>query len=224
MRLTLLRPRTLSCFGLVLILSSPFSTDGWATAYEWRSPNGSRHFSNDVATVQEDKGEAAWTFTSRFACKRPPAVASPVPANRTQDSSAVQTSVAQAHIAAYERGLERCLQTAERQLRMVGELARTVSEAAPRRPLTQIIIRQPAPQVRHVYSHDPAPFHGFIGPYAPYHSNHFWHRNRSYSFRRGRLVPHSHLLPARRRHPGIFFPRGHRSRDGFLFGQGLVLA
>ena len=118
MRLTLLRPVTFCCFGLVLILSASFSTDAWATVYEWRSPNGSRHFSNDVATVPEDKREAARTFTSRFAGKSPPAAASPAPANHTQDSSAVQTSIAQAHIAAYERGLERGLQTAERQVRI----------------------------------------------------------------------------------------------------------
>jgi len=223
MGLTRLKPVTCSCFCPVPILSAPFSPDAWATVYEWRSPKGSRHFSNDVATVPEDKRDAARTFTSRFAGKSPPAVASPVPTNRTQYSSAVQTSIAQAHIAAYEPGLERGLQTAERQVRIAGELARTVLEAAPRRPPTRIIIRQSAPQVRHVCSHDPAPFYGFIGPYAPYHSNHFSHRSHSYSFPRGRFVPHPHLSPSRRRHRGIFFPRGHHSRDGVWFGHGLVL-
>ena len=223
MRLTHLKPVTCSCFGLVLILSASFSPDTWAAVYEWRSPTGSRHFSNDVATVPKDKRDAARTFTSRFAGKSPPAVASPVPTNRTQDSSAVQTSIVQAYIAAYEPGLERGLQTAERQVRIAGELASTVLETAPRRPPTRIIIRQSAPQVRHVCSHDPAPFYGFIGPYAPYHSNHFSRRSHLYSFQRGPFVPHSHLSPSRHRHRGIFFPRGHHSRDGFLFGHGLVL-
>jgi len=117
MRLTHLKPVTCTGFGLVLILSASFSPDAWATVYEWRSANGSCHFSNDVATVPADKRDAARTFTSRFAVKSPPAVASPVSNNRTQDSSAVQTSIAQAHITTYERGLERDLQTAERSWR-----------------------------------------------------------------------------------------------------------
>lgn len=225
MRLTLLRPATFGCFGLVLILSAFFSSGVSATVYEWRSPNGSRHFSNDVATVPEDKRNAARTFTSRFAGKRPPVAASPLPADRTQDSAARQTGIADiARIAAYERGLERGLQTAERQVRMAAELARTVLAAAPRRPPIQIIIRQSAPQVRHVYSHDPAPFYGFISPYGPSHSSHFPYRSYSYGFRRGRFISHSHLSPSRhRRHRGIFFPRGHQSKDGFLFGHGFVV-
>ncbi len=93
----------------------------------------------------------------------------------------------------------------------------------PRRPPTQIIFRQSVPQVRHLYSHDSTPFYGFIGPYAPYHSNHFSRRSHLYSFQRGPFVPHSHLSPSRHRHRGIFFPRGHHSRDSFLFGHGLAL-
>ena len=222
MRLTLLRPVTFGCFGLVLILSASFSSGVSATVYEWRSPNGNRHFSNNVATVPEDKRDAARTFTSRFAGKQIGASPSPLPANRTQDSAAIQAGIT--NMAAYERGLERGLQTAERQVRMAAELARTVLAAAPRRPPTQIIIRQSAPQVRHIYSHDPAPFYGFISPSGPYHSSHFPYRSYSYGFRRGRFIPHSHLSPSRhRRHRGIFFPRGHQSKDGFLFGHGLVL-
>jgi len=210
MHLTLLRPGTFGCFGLVVILSTSFSLGVSAAVYEWKSPNGSRHFSNDVATVPEDKRDAARAFTSRFAGKSLPAGASPVPANRTQDSSAVQADIAR--IAAYERGLERGLQTAERQVRMATELARTVLAAAPRRPPTQIIIRQSAPQVRHVFSHD------------PYHSSYFRHRSYSYGFGHGRFVSHSHLSPSRHRgHRSIFFPRGHHSRRGFLFGHGLVM-
>ena len=117
MRRTLLRPRTFSCFGPVRVLSCAFLTYAWATVSEWYSTNGSSLFSNDVATVPADKRDAARTFTSRFAVKSPPAVASPVSTNRTQDSSAVQTSIAQAHITTYERGLERDLQTAERSWR-----------------------------------------------------------------------------------------------------------
>jgi hypothetical protein len=229
MPLTLLRPVTFGCFGLVLILSASFSAGVSATVYEWRSPNGDRHFSNDVATVPEDKREAARTFTSRFAGIQTPAAPSPAPANHTQDSAALQTSTAQAHIAAYERGLERGLQTAERQVRMAAELARTVLAAAPRRPPTQIIIRQSAPQVRHIYSHAPAPFYGFIGPYSHYGSSYFSHRSyphrsHAYGFRRGRFISHSHLSPSRHRRPrGIFFPRGHQSKERFLFGHGFVL-
>ena len=221
MRLTLLRPVTFGCFGLVLILSASFSSGVSATVYEWRSPNGNRHFSNNVATVPEDKRDAARTFTSRFAGKQIGASPSPLPANRTQDSAAIQAGIT--NMAAYERGLERGLQTAERQVRMAAELARTVLAAAPRRPPIQIIIRQSAPQVRHVYSHNPAPFYGFIGPYGHYDSSYFSHRSHAYGFRRGRFIRHSHLSPSRRRHRGIFFPRGHHSRDGFLFGHGLVL-
>ncbi len=222
MRLTLLRPVTFGCFGLVLILSASFSSGVSATVYEWRSPNGSRHFSNDVATVPEDKRDAARTFISRFAGKQTEASPSPLPANRAQDSAALQADIAR--IAAYERGLERGLQTAERQVRMAAELARTILAAVPRRPPIQIIIRQSAPQVRHVYSHDPAPFYCFISPYGPYHSSHFPYRSYSYGFRQGRFISYSHLSPSRRRrHRGIFFPRGHQSRDGFLFGHGFVV-
>ena len=53
----------------------------------------------------------------------------PLPANRAQDSAALQADIAR--IAAYERGLERGLQTAERQVRMAAELARTILAAVP---------------------------------------------------------------------------------------------
>ena len=126
-------------------------------------------------------------------------------------------------MSAYERGLERGLQTAERQVALAGELARTVLTAMPPAPPTRIIIQQPAPMIVRYVSPDyyAPPFYGFIGPYMPYSPYGFGY---AYGFSHGRFVPHSHFFPGTRgQHTGLFFPHGHFFQDGFLFGHGFVV-
>jgi hypothetical protein len=135
-------------------------------------------------------------------------------------------------VSTYERGLERGLQTAERQVALVSELARTFLAAAPQPPPLSppppqvIILQQPATVVRYVSSGptvDAPPFYGFIAPYSNYYG--FPYRfTYPYGFARGRFVPHSHFFPgARNRRAGLYFPYGHASHRGFPFGHGFVL-
>ncbi|MBI3304439.1 MAG: hypothetical protein HYZ72_20445, partial [Deltaproteobacteria bacterium] len=127
---------------------------------------------------------------------------------------------------AYERGLERGLQTAEHQVALAGELARTVLAAVPPAPPTRIVIQQPAPTIIRYISpaYSAPPFYGFIGPYAPYFFGSLYGFSYAYGFNRGRFVPHSHFFPGTRsRRTGLFFPHGHFSQDGFLFGHGFVV-
>lgn len=183
-----------------------------ATVYGWQSEHGVRSFSNDPENVPQIHRATAQTFTSKLAGKvtSAPVVTPPVNAEADQRS-------------AYEQGLERGLQTAERQVALAGELARTVLTAVPPPPPVRIVIQQ-APQTieRHVVlGYDP-PFYGFVGPYAPYSS--YYRPGYAYGFGYGRFVPHSHFFPGTRgRRQGLFFPHGHFSQDGFLFGHGFVV-
>jgi hypothetical protein len=195
-------------FAWAVILFLPAVT--FATVYSWKSEEGVLVLSNDLEDVPGHHRETVKKFTSKFAGKSLPVeVISPPP------------SVEATMTSAYERGLERGLETAERQVAIAGELARTVLAAVPPAPPTRIVIQQSAPIVRYVSPGYDLPFYGFIGPYAPYFPYGF---SYAYGFGRGRLVRHSHFFPGTRgRHRGLFFPRGHFSQDGFLFGQGFVV-
>jgi hypothetical protein len=196
--------------GLIVFSSPPPSH---ATVYAWKSENGALHLSNELENIPEAQRTTAQQFTAKPAEKIvregtvPPAPPSPEVTPTT----------------AYERGLERGLQMAERQVALAGELARSVLAAVPPRPPTRIIIQQP-PQtiIRYVTPGYYSPFYGPIGPYAPYvPCGGFGY---AYGFGYGRFVPHSHFFPGiRGRRSGLFFPHGHFSQDGFLFGHGFVV-
>lgn len=192
-----------------------------ATVYGWRDENGRLQFSNNQDEVPEAHRTSAKTFKSKFVTQNSvdvPSATTPAPSREPET------------ISAYERGLERGLQAAERQVALAGELARTMLAAAPPPPPPPaspqiIIVQQPAPIVRYVQS-EPAyapPHYGYIGPYGTY-SGFPYHDTYAYGFGRGRLIRHSHFFPgARRRGPGLYFPYGHSRHRGYLFGHGFVV-
>lgn len=188
---------------------------GHATVYFWRGESGVLNLSNDPEEVPEAHRETAQQFTAKLPVASAPEAAGPLVPATTEATL----------LSMYERGLDRGLQTAEQQVALAGELARSVLSAIPPAPPTRIIIQQSAPTVvRHVSpGYAGYPFYGAIGPYSPY-SPYGYGYGYAYGFRRGRFVPHSHFFPGTRgRRTGIFFPRGHFSRDGFLFGHGFVV-
>lgn len=197
----------LLCGIITFLLPSPTQ----ATVYSWRGTDGVLILSNDPEAIPEDQREAVKTFTSK-PVEVPPSVAVSPPPPPSPEVSAINT---------YERGLERGLRAAEHQVARAGELARTVLSAVPSARPTRIIIQQAAPAVRYVSPGYDFPYYGFIGPYAPYSPYGFGY---AYGFRRGRFVRHSHFFPGTRgRHRGLFFPYGHFSQNGFLFGHGFVI-
>ncbi len=182
-----------------------------ATVYSWIRADGVLVLSNGPEEIPVDRRGTVKTFTSQLTGKptlgEAPAPLPPSPA----------VSVADAH----ERGLERGLQVAERQIATAGELARTVLSAVPPVPPTRIIIQQSAPIVRYAAPGYDSLFFGFVGPYAPYFP-YGW--SYAYGFRHGRFMPHSHFFPGTRsRRQGLFFPHGHFSQNGFLLGHGFVI-
>ncbi len=210
----LCRIRTALFIGLVFFLSAPLAH---ATVYGWSGEGGVLMLSNDPEDVPEVQRASAKTFTSKLAGKSVPAGAvTPTPPSPEAGG-----------VSDYERGLERGLQTAEHQVTLAGELARTVLAAVPPAPPTRIIIQQSAPpSVRYVSpDYYAPPFYGFIGPYMPDFFGAPYGFGYAYGFGRGRFVPHSHFFPGtrRRRRTGLFFPHGHFSQDGFLFGHGFVV-
>ena len=226
--------------GLMFILMlcvSPLQAN--ATIYGWQEDGGVLNLSNDPEEVPDTK--AAQKYTSRFAKKSTKKDAETTDKTEAAETTAADSATDSAkdlataeveRLRAYERGLEQGLATAERQVQMAGELARTVLSAIPPPPPIQpyapvhIVVQQAAPVVRHsspIHNGQDSPFYGFIGPYSP-HSYFGGHGGYSYGFQQGRFPRHSHFYPGRRGgRRGIFFPRGHSSRDGFLFGHGIVL-
>ncbi len=189
------------------------SAPAQATVYAWKGKSGVLNLSNDQDDVPEAQRAAAEKFTTKLAGTSAPEGTVPL----------APPSPEAGPMSAYERGLERGLLTAERQVALAGELARTVLTAMPPAPPTRIIIQQPAPMiVRYVSpTYYAPPFYGFIGPYAPYFPYGFGY---AYGFGFGRFVPHSHFFPGTRGvRTGLFFPHGHFSQDGFLFGHGFVV-
>ena len=135
-----------------------------ATVYSWRDENGKLHFCNDQEEVPEAHRTSAKTFKSKLAAQNPVEVPVTAPAPSAEPVA----------ISAYERGLERGLQAAERQVALAGELARTLLAAAPQPPPSLTSANHhcptPTPVVRYV-SPEPAyapPYYGFIAPYSTY--------------------------------------------------------
>lgn len=199
-------------------LISSSSSVAHATVFAWKGEGGALHLSNDPADVPETHRPSAQQFTSKLAGKPTPTDSASVPSPLPP--------VEPTH--AYERGVERGLQAAERQMEMTNELLKTTLQAvrqpSPPPPPTIIIQQQSEPVVRYV-DREPSDFshYGFIAPYSsywgvPYASSY------PYGFRRGRLVPHSHFFPGtRRRNTSIFFPHGHSTHHGFLSGHGFAI-
>ena len=206
------KPSVVFSLGFMLFCSAPF---GHATVYSWKGESGALNLSNDLDEVPEAQRTSAQQFTAKLAGKSAPEAAVPL-APPTPEATLLSL---------YERGLDRGLQTAERQVALAGELARSVLSAMPQAPPTRIIIQQSAPTIVHHVSpgYSGSPFYGFIGPSMPY-SPYGYGFGYAYGFRHGRFVPHSHFFPGTRgRRTGIFFPHGHFSQDGFLFGSGFVV-
>jgi len=209
--------------GVLLVGILFFAASTHATVYSWRDEKGRLHFCNDQEEVPEAHRVSMQTFKSKLAAQKP----EEVPATTLSPSSEPVT------LTAYERGLERGLETAERQVALAGELARTLLAAAPAPPPPPppsrpqvIIIQQPATVVQYA-SLEPRmyapPFYGFIAPYSPYYGFPYTF-TYPYGFGRGRLIPHSHFFPgARKRRAGLYFPYGHASHRGFPFGHGFVV-
>lgn len=198
----------------ILLISS--STAVHATVFAWKGEGGALHLSNNPEEVPETHRPSARQFTSKFAGKAAPA--DPTPASSPPPLAEPTT--------AYERGIERGLIAAERQMEMTNELLKTTLQAVrqPPPPPT-IIIQQPSePVVRYVdRGPDYFPYYGPIAPYSAYwgvpYASHY-----PYGFSRRRLVPHSHFFPGtRRRSRGLFFPHGHSTHRGFISGHGFVV-
>jgi hypothetical protein len=213
--------------GILVLLSSAYAR---ATVYEWKGEGGVLHLSNDLEVIPEAQRASAQQYTSKLAgVTVPVSTESPPPAAREMTPVDVQLN-------AYQRGLEQGLQTAERQVTLAGELARTVLEAAPRTPPVRIVVQQPGPVVIRDVSpayYTPAyyaPFYGFGGPYG-YYDFPLWSAcapsprfSFNYSFRCSRFIPHSHFFPGvRGPRTGFFFPSGHFSHHGFLSGPAFVV-
>src|SRR5262249_18710354 len=146
------------------------------------------NLSNDPNDVPETQRASAKQFTSKLAGK---------PVAEEAAVAITPPSAETVSVSAYERGLERGLLTAERQIDMVGELARSVLSAVPQpSPPPTVIIQQPSPSmvVRYVSPDYYSPYYGTIGPYSPCWG---WPCGFgfTYGFGWGRFVPHSHFFP-----------------------------
>ncbi|MGE0679957.1 MAG: DUF4124 domain-containing protein, partial [Candidatus Binatia bacterium] len=147
--------------GLIVFLSSSFAQ---ATVYGWKGEDGVWRLSNDPEAVPDAYRASARQFTSKLAGR-----SAPTPAEPVLSTESITTPV-NLQIDAYERGLERGLQSAERQVALAGELARNMLAAAPRPSPPRIIIQQPGPTIIREVSpaYDTLPFYGFLSPYASF--------------------------------------------------------
>lgn len=199
-----------------------------ATVYSWRDEKGTLQLSNNIEDVPEAQRAAARQFVSKLAAAAPPASSeTPLPRN-------AETTPANAEMHAYERGLAQGLQTAEQQVTLAGELAQAILAAAPRPAPPRIILQQAGPviirDVAPAYSLPPlygdARFYGTPGwdfPRGLYcgTSSRF---SSTQSLRCRRFVPHSHFSPGgRRTNTELYFPQGHVSHRGYLFGHSFAV-
>ncbi len=190
-------------WGLMLLCCS----SAWATVYGWKGEGGVWRLSNDPAEVPATERDSAQQFTSKFAKPAESASASPTTPPEASLHPAPLTNL---ETSAYERGLEKGMQTAERQVELAGRLAQTMLAAAPHTPPTQVIVQQPSPVI--IQSRAPGYYSPFFYPYYgwPYFSA---------PCASTRFVPHSHFFPGlRSRGVRVFFPQGHFSHHGFLCG------
>ena len=172
--------------------------------------------SNDPEAVPEVHRTSAQQFTAKLARKTAPGD----PSFTSPPSSSVEP------IPAYERGVERGLLAAERQMEMTNELLKTALQAVPQPPPppTIIIQQQPETIIRYVdHSTSDFPYYGFIAPYSSYWGVPYAYPY-PYGFSHGRFVPHSHFFPSvRGRSRGLFFPHGHSTHHGFISGHGFAI-
>lgn len=221
---------TIVILGLIVFLSSSHAQ---ATVYGWKGEDGVWRLSNDPEAVPDAYRASAQKFTSKLAGR-----SVSVPVESSQPTEPRSTPV-NPQMNAYERGLAQGLHTAERQAALAGELARTILTAIPPPPPPRIIIQQPGPIIIREVSptYYTPPFYGFLSPYASFN----WGLPYGYAYGFRRLVPHSHFFPTSRRglrarrtglffsptfraqHGELFFPDGHFSHHGFLFGHGFVV-
>jgi hypothetical protein len=218
--------------GLIMFLSS---SPAQATVYGWKGEDGVWRLSNDLEAVPDAQRASAQKFTSKLAGRNASVAVEP------PLSTEPTTAPVNLQMSAYERGLERGLQSAERQVALAGELARNILAAVPRPSPPRIIIQQPGPTIIREVSPNyyTPPFYAFLSPYASFNWGPPYGYGYPYGFRR--LVPHSHFFPSSRRslrarrtglffsptfraqHGELFFPHGHSSHHGFLSGHGFVI-
>ncbi len=216
---------TCMMFAIGSLLAFPSLTQ--ATVYSWRDEKGTLQLSNNVEEVPGAQRAAAHQFVSKLAAVTPVSSETPLPRN-------AETTPANAEMHAYERGLAQGLQTAEQQISLAGELAQAILAATPRPAPPRIILHQAGP----VIVRDVSPAYSFPSLYSyarfsgapdrdfprgPYcgTSKRF---SSTQSLRCRRFVPHSHFFPGRRRtNAELYFPQGHVSHRGYLFGHSFAV-
>jgi len=102
-----------------------------ATVYSWKTADGVLMVSNNPEDVPEDKRASARSFTSKPA---------PKPSREEEEAAAAASSGEAAAFDAYQRGFERGLEAAEREVAFAERLAASIPPAPP----APIIIAQPA--------------------------------------------------------------------------------
>ena len=155
-----------------------------ATVYSWRGEGGVLMVSNNPEDVPEDKRASVQTFTSK-----------PAPKPARQEDATLATRSEEAALDAYERGFERGLRAAEREVAFAQRLAASIPQAPP----VPIIIEQPAPPA--VYDDYPAPAAFYdpytYGPYPPYPPYPLGYYTFGFG---GRFGPHRHVFGGTRAH------------------------
>ena|SRR5436190_16905499 len=158
----------------VLLLVCPLLAN--ATVYSWRGEDGVLMMSNNPDDVPADKRGSAQSFTSK-----------PAP-NSTRDEQATESDEgAAAAIDAYERGFQRGLETAEREV----ALAERLAASAPQVPPAPTFIEQPGPAAPY-YDYPAAPSYDAYTPYPLYPLGFY-----TYGFA-GRIGRHHHFFPGSR--------------------------
>lgn len=204
-------------WGSFFVSDSP----AWATVYGWKSEGGVLHLSNDPTEAPTGKRDSVQQFTSKFA---QPATDTTAASTTTPPEAPPQPAPSiNLETSAYERGLEKGMRTAERQVELATQLAQVMLAATPRTPPTQVIVQQSSPVIIQSTApgYYPPPFYNYgwyRGPYLPDAcvSSRFLYAP---SFRCRRFLSHSHFFPdGRGRGAAVFFPYGHFSHHGFLFG------
>jgi uncharacterized protein DUF4124 len=164
-----------------------------ATVYSWKGDDGVLMVSNNPEDVPEDKRASVRSFTSKPAPKRA----------REEEEAAAAASGEAAAFDAYQRGFERGLEAAEREVAFAERLAASIPQAPP----VPIVIAQPAAPAPYddysdystPYSNYPPPFYAAYAPYP------FFTVGVA-----GRFGRHRHFLPgahARGRRVGVPFSR-----------------
>lgn len=134
----------------VLLVFWPFLAH--ATVYSWRE-GGVLMMSNSPEDVPENKRASVQSFTSKPAPRRA----------RGEEEAPYTPSVEAAALDAYQRGFERGLEAAEREVAFAERLAASVPQA----PAVPIVIEQSAPPTPY-YDYPATPYYGAYTPYPSY--------------------------------------------------------